>query len=125
MAVYTVDPFYHPGGGWIVVGGTSAASPIIASTYALAGTAVSGTYPASYLFANPAALFDVTGGSNGNCGGSYAETVAYFANIFDFSPISQVRADSRASALCNMESHSTPSEIFRASSEARPLRSPI
>ena len=58
-------------GGWLVVGGTSASSPIIASTYALAGTPVSGTYPASYPYANRASLYDVTSGSNGHCGGSY------------------------------------------------------
>ena len=58
-------------GGWIVVGGTSVASPIIASTYALAGTPTAGSYPASDLYANPAALWDVTSGSNGRCHPSY------------------------------------------------------
>jgi len=58
-------------GGWIVVGGTSVASPIIASTYALAGTPVGGTYPGSYLYSNRAYLNDVTSGSNGSCGSSY------------------------------------------------------
>jgi subtilase family serine protease len=58
-------------GGWIVVGGTSVASPIIASTFALAGTPASGSYPASSLYANPGSLYDVTSGSNGSCGGSY------------------------------------------------------
>jgi subtilase family serine protease len=67
VAVY--DSYNY--GGWLVVGGTSVASPIIASTYALAGTPASGTYPASYLYANPALLNDVTSGSNGSCGGSY------------------------------------------------------
>ena len=54
-----------------VYGGTSVSSPIIASTYALAGTPVSGTYPNSYPYATPAALNDVTSGSNGSCGNSY------------------------------------------------------
>ena len=58
-------------GGWLVVGGTSASSPIIASTYALAGTPVSGTYPGSYPYANRSSLYDVTSGSNGHCSGSY------------------------------------------------------
>jgi hypothetical protein len=55
------------------VGGTSASSPIIASTYALAGTPVSGTYPGSYPYASPASLNDVTSGSNhtGGCSPSY------------------------------------------------------
>ncbi len=58
-------------GGWIEVGGTSVASPIIASTYALAGTPLNGTYPGSYPYANPGALNDVTSGSNGSCRGLY------------------------------------------------------
>jgi hypothetical protein len=63
-------------GGWTVFGGTSVASPIIASVYALAATATTGTYPDSYPYANPGALFDVTSGSNGSCGGSYLCTGA-------------------------------------------------
>jgi len=56
--------------GWLVFGGTSVASPLIASVYALAGnagTVVSGSYP----YTHPSGLFDVTSGSNGTCGGSY------------------------------------------------------
>jgi N-acetylneuraminic acid mutarotase len=59
--------------GWVVVGGTSAATPLIAAVYALAGAPAGGTYPASYLYANRSALNDVTTGSNwgitayGNC----------------------------------------------------------
>ena len=55
--------------GWLVFGGTSVASPIIASVYALAGNASSvnyGSYP--YLNGNASNLFDVTSGSNGSCG---------------------------------------------------------
>jgi subtilase family serine protease len=52
--------------GWVQVGGTSASSPIIASVFALAGS----TAP-SLPYANTGSLFDVTSGSNGNCGGSY------------------------------------------------------
>ena len=51
-------------GGWLSLGGTSAASPIVAATYALAGSPASGTYPASYLYRNPSALNDVTSGNN-------------------------------------------------------------
>ena len=58
-------------GTWIVVGGTSASSPIIASVFALAGTPTAGTYPARYPYARAALLNDVTSGSNGTCGGSY------------------------------------------------------
>ena len=55
-------------GGWNVVGGTSVSAPIVASIYALAGRPAAGTNPASYLYANPAGLNDVTTGSNGSCG---------------------------------------------------------
>jgi hypothetical protein len=60
---------YGAGTGWSVVGGTSVATPIIASVYALAGTPAPGTYPASYLYqsGSAAGLNDVTSGSNGSC----------------------------------------------------------
>jgi subtilase family serine protease len=56
--------------GWLVFGGTSVASPIIASVYALAGNEGSITY-GSYPYSHTSSLFDVTSGSNGSCGGSY------------------------------------------------------
>jgi subtilase family serine protease len=58
-------------GGWNEVGGTSASSPIIASTYALAGTPAAGTYPSSYLYAHPSSFYDVTTGSDGACSPAY------------------------------------------------------
>jgi hypothetical protein len=57
--------------GWGIVGGTSVAAPIVASTYALAGTPTASTFPASNLYAHASQLFDVTSGSDGSCGGSY------------------------------------------------------
>ncbi len=57
--------------GWLQVGGTSLAAPLITAMYAMAGTPESGSYPVSYAYhdKNPAAdLFDVTQGSNGSCG---------------------------------------------------------
>ena len=54
--------------GWMVFGGTSAAAPLIAGTYALAGTPAASTYPASYPYSHRSSLFDVTSGSNGSCG---------------------------------------------------------
>jgi hypothetical protein len=54
--------------GWSVYGGTSAAAPIIAGVYALAGTPGSSDYPASYPYSHSGNLFDVTSGSNGSCG---------------------------------------------------------
>jgi hypothetical protein len=67
VAVY--DTFSE--GGWLEVGGTSASSPIIASTFALAGTPAAGTYPSSYPYSHTANLFDVTSGSNGSCSPAY------------------------------------------------------
>jgi subtilase family serine protease len=58
---------YRGASGWLVFGGTSVASPIVASVYALAG----GNFGGAYLYANSSSLFDVTSGSNGSCGGSY------------------------------------------------------
>jgi hypothetical protein len=63
MAVY--DTYGFP--GWQVVGGTSAASPIIASVYALAGTPGASDSPNAYPYAHASNLFDVTGGNNGTC----------------------------------------------------------
>ena len=56
----------------MVVGGTSASSPIIASTYALAGHPGIRQRPANYPYAHSGSLYDVTRGSNGSCGGSLA-----------------------------------------------------
>lgn len=52
--------------GWMVFGGTSAAAPIVASMYALAGN---GT--AASLYSAPSGIFDVTLGSNGTCTTTY------------------------------------------------------
>ena len=51
--------------GWLLVGGTSVASPIIASVYALAGTPKAGSYPAEYPYAaGSGSLYDVVSGTN-------------------------------------------------------------
>ena len=69
VAVY--DSYAYQGyKGWLVFGGTSVASPIIASVYALAGNAASVTY-GSYPYSHASSLNDVTSGSNGSCGGTY------------------------------------------------------
>ena len=56
---------------WCTIGGTSLASPLIASVYALAGGANGVEYPAKSLYENeledPTSLHDVTSGSNGEC----------------------------------------------------------
>ncbi|HEY2669494.1 MAG TPA: carboxypeptidase regulatory-like domain-containing protein, partial [Rugosimonospora sp.] len=56
--------------GWNVYGGTSAASPIIASVYADAGTPIAGSNPASYPYLSPNALNDVTTGDDASCSDS-------------------------------------------------------
>jgi subtilase family serine protease len=66
VSVY--DSFSYQGySGWLVFGGTSVASPIIASVYALAGNA-SSISNGSFPYAHTASLNDVTSGSNGSCG---------------------------------------------------------
>ena len=65
---------YESGVGWGVDGGTSVASPVIASVYADAGTPAAGTYPNSYPYAAGTGLNDVTSGTNGGC------TVGYLCN---------------------------------------------
>lgn len=54
--------------GWAVYGGTSAAAPIIASIYALAGDPGAADSPNRYPYAHTGALNDVTTGNNGTCG---------------------------------------------------------
>jgi subtilase family serine protease len=56
--------------GWVEMGGTSVAAPIVAGVIALAGNAASLTGAAT-MYANPAALFPVTSGSNGTCAVAY------------------------------------------------------
>ena len=58
--------------GWLVFGGTSAASPVIAATYALAGAPAQQSYPAAQPYlASPTAFNDVTSGNNGSCAVRY------------------------------------------------------
>lgn len=62
VAVY--DTYGLP--GWTVFGGTSVASPIIASTYTLMGVANKGNY-GSLSYSHLNYFFDIVGGSNGSC----------------------------------------------------------
>jgi len=69
VAVY--DSYGSTGGNnWYVFGGTSVSSPIIAAVYGLAGNAGTVDYAAKIPYGHTAALFDVVGGSNGNCNGN-------------------------------------------------------
>ncbi|SDN17625.1 S53 family peptidase [Actinacidiphila guanduensis] len=51
--------------GWMVFGGTSVSSPVIASVYALAGN--TGSIDNNYPYTHSSSLNDVTSGSNGSC----------------------------------------------------------
>jgi subtilase family serine protease len=60
--------------GWNDEGGTSAASPIVAAVYALAGPPEVGTSPPSYAYAHPGDLYDILAGTNdltGDCTPEY------------------------------------------------------
>lgn len=62
VAVY--DTFHV--GGWLVFGGTSVSSPILASVFALAGN--SSTNNNTYVYSHASSFNDITSGSNGSCG---------------------------------------------------------
>src|SRR5207248_687390 len=71
------DSYYnHPGKAITVSSGDGgygveypAASPFVASVYALSGNA--STLSNSFPYGQPAQFYDVTGGTNGSCGGTY------------------------------------------------------
>ena len=73
VAVYdsTTQQSYELPPGWLTLGGTSVASPLIAATFALAGGADGVSYPARTLYEGeakqPSSLHDVVSGSNGEC----------------------------------------------------------
>jgi hypothetical protein len=74
VAVYDSTPVLEESEevkGWNVLGGTSVASPIVASVFGLAGGAGGVAYPARTLYENevkaPGSLHDVISGSNGEC----------------------------------------------------------
>jgi hypothetical protein len=84
IAMYdsTAECKYAEGGAlyethWCTIGGTSLASPLIASVFALAGGAGGVAYPAETLYENeiehPASLHDITSGSNGSCAAQFDE----------------------------------------------------
>jgi hypothetical protein len=62
VAVYNNGP---SSSGWIVVGGTSVASPFTAAVMALTGHGPAGP---SFIYSNTSDFYDVTSGSNGSCG---------------------------------------------------------
>jgi len=71
VSVY--DSYAYQGlSGWLVFGGTSVSSPLLASVFALSGN----TGGAATLYANTGSLFDVAGGSNGSCGNDLCNAVS-------------------------------------------------
>ena len=66
--VVVYDSYGEP--GFISVGGTSASSPMIASVYALKGNAGALNF-GSRSYSHLRALYDITMGANGSCGGTY------------------------------------------------------
>jgi PKD repeat protein len=63
---------YGLGKGWVTIGGTSLATPLISALYGLAGGSNGASYPSLSLYGHlgdSSALFDVTEGANGFCGG--------------------------------------------------------
>jgi len=59
------------GSGWLVFGGTSVASPLIAGVYAEAVVQNNSAAPtAGGVYGNASSLHDITSGSNGSCGGT-------------------------------------------------------
>jgi hypothetical protein len=73
-AIYDSTPAGDwPQAGWGHAGGTSAAAPVVAGEFALAGGARGVAYPAQTLYSHAGdgtAFEDVTEGSNGSCGGT-------------------------------------------------------
>jgi hypothetical protein len=67
-AIYDSTP-YNGSSGWWIVGGTSLASPIVASEFALGGGVPTGTLATSVLYSNYnlTNFHDITSGSNGVC----------------------------------------------------------
>jgi hypothetical protein len=74
------DIFDRYAGGWVTIGGTSLASPLIAGMYALAGGSRGIRYPSSQLYVNaslyPKRRYDVRRGGTGYCGGARTGTCA-------------------------------------------------
>ncbi len=66
VAVYD-STAYLGQSGWMVFGGTSVASPLVASVYGLAGNGGSVSY-GSYPYSHTSSLWDVTTGSTASCG---------------------------------------------------------
>jgi hypothetical protein len=60
-------------GGWVEGGGNDISAALIAAAFALAGTPLPGSFPASYLYDHQAAglVNDITSGGDGTCTSAY------------------------------------------------------
>ena len=86
-------------GHWCTIGGTSLASPLIASVFALAGGANGVEYPAKTLYENevraPESLHDITLGSNGECTKPFTE-----AGLSGCTPAEEAATSCDSKAIC-------------------------
>ncbi len=86
-AIYDSVPYPHETEplDWVAVGGTSLASPIIASMFALAGGAHNVPYPAQTLYSHLGSplLHDVTVGGNGACDQEYSSCSGSLSSPLD------------------------------------------
>jgi hypothetical protein len=66
-------PAIYNNGSWSVIGGTSAACPLVAGIFALTGHGADGP---RFSYDNPTDFFDVTSGTNGTCGNKLCKASA-------------------------------------------------
>jgi PKD repeat protein len=85
---------------WGTVGGTSLASPLIASIFALAGGAGGVEFPAKALYESriksPASLHDIASGSNGECSKSFN----YETGLSGCTALEEAASSCRSEAIC-------------------------
>jgi len=96
--------------GWYIFGGTSVASPIIASIAALAGGPWANP-TASYLYAQPGALHDIVSGSNGSCGTYLCNAVTGYDGPTGLGTPKGTTAFTSASASPDFSVNATPSSV--------------
>ncbi|MFC8500923.1 FG-GAP-like repeat-containing protein [Pedococcus sp. NPDC057267] len=105
VAVYDSTPDSSGQYGWMVFGGTSAAAPLIAATYALAGTPAPGSAPQALPYQNPNLLFDVFSGSTGACGSYLCTATAGYDGPTGLGTPHGVSAFSALSARAPISAH--------------------
>jgi subtilase family serine protease len=74
VAIYNNSRVGRGDTGWGIVGGTSAASPLVAGIFAITGHGNADT--AQIAYKNTAAFYDVTSGTNGACGSELCDAAA-------------------------------------------------